>query len=44
MDTYEHQLGFTLDFGLIAVNYDTMERTPRDSFKWYKQFIEGMTK
>ena len=43
MDTYEHQLGFTLDFGLIAINYETMERTPRDSFRWYRDFIKGHT-
>ncbi len=40
-DTYEHGLGRTLDFGLIAVNYDTMERTARDSFKWYGEFIRA---
>ena len=44
MDTYEHQLGFTLDFGLIAINYETMERTPRDSFRWYRDFITEHTK
>jgi len=40
-DTYEHLSGFNYDFGLIAVDYDTLERTPRDSFKWYGEFIRA---
>ena len=40
-DTYEHGLGFTYDFGLIAIDYETMERTPRASFKWYRDFIKA---
>jgi len=40
-DTYEHGSGRELDFGLIAVNYDTMERTARDSFKWYGALIRA---
>lgn len=43
-DTYEHGLGFDYDFGLIGINYDTMERIPRDSFKWYSKFIEANTR
>ena len=42
-DTYEHGLGCNYDFGLIAINYDTMERTPRSSFKWYSEFIKANT-
>lgn len=42
-DTYEHGSGFDLDYGLIAVDYDTMERTARDSFKWYGRFIKANT-
>ena len=38
-DTYEHGLGFDYDFVLIAVNYETMERTPRESFRWYADLI-----
>ena len=41
MDTYEHGFGQDYDYGLIAVNYDTFERTPRDSFKWYRDFIKA---
>lgn len=42
-DTYEHGVGFSYDYGLIAINYETMERTPRDSFKWYADFIQANT-
>lgn len=38
-DTYEHGTGCNYDFGLIAVNYETMERTPRKSFGWYADLI-----
>ena len=38
-DTHEHGTGHHFDFGLIAVNYETMERTPRDSFRWYADLI-----
>ena len=41
--TYEQGLGFDLDFGLIGINYDTFERIPRDSFKWYGKFIKANT-
>ena len=41
-DTYEHGTGCNYDFGLIAVNYDTLERTPRDSFRWYGRFIRSL--
>lgn len=40
-DTYEHGFGQDYDYGLIAVNYETFERTPRDSFKWYRDFIKA---
>ena len=42
-DTFEAGSGFDLDFGLIAIDYDTMERTARDSFKWYGRFIKANT-
>jgi beta-glucosidase len=35
MDTYEFNLGYTTKFGLIRVDYETQERTIKDSGHWY---------
>jgi beta-glucosidase len=40
MDTYE---AFNVDFGLVAVNYETLDRTPRESYYYYKKIIENNT-
>lgn len=40
LDNYEWALGFGKRFGLIAVNYETQERTVRPSAYVYKQIIE----
>lgn len=39
MDNFEWAEGLTARFGLIYVDYETLERTPKDSAKWYSQFI-----
>ena len=33
MDNFEWQKGFSMQFGLIAVDRETMERTPKESLK-----------
>jgi beta-glucosidase len=40
MDNYEWALGFEKQFGLIKVNYDTLERKVRPSALVYKELIE----
>jgi beta-glucosidase len=40
LDNYEWALGFEKRFGLIAVDYDTLERTVRPSAYVYKKIIE----
>lgn len=40
LDNYEWALGFEKRFGLIAINYDTLERTIRPSAWRYKEIIE----
>ncbi len=40
LDNYEWALGFEKRFGLIAINYDTLERTVRPSALHYKKIIE----
>ena len=40
MDNYEWALGYTKRFGLVYVDYETLERTPKKSAYWYKKVIE----
>jgi len=40
LDNFEWADGFEPRFGLVAVDYDTMERTPRPSAQVYKAIIE----
>ena len=39
MDTYEFNLGYTTKFWLVHVDYDTQERTIKDSGYWYRDLI-----
>ena len=41
LDNYEWALGFEKRFGLIAINYDTLERKVRPSAYVYKKIIEN---
>lgn len=41
IDNYEWDLGVDKKFGLIAINYDTLERTVRPSAWHYKAIIEA---
>jgi len=44
LDNYEWALGTTKRFGLVAINYDTLERTIRPSALVYKDLIEQHSK
>src|SRR3954451_5395243 len=37
MDNFEWSFGFSKRFGLIHVDYETLERTPKDSARWYAE-------
>ena len=39
LDNFEWAFGYTKRFGITYVDYETQERTPKDSFTWYKQLI-----
>lgn len=40
MDNFEWASGYQERFGMIYVDYQTLERTPKDSYYWYKNTIE----
>jgi beta-glucosidase len=37
LDNFEWSFGFSKRFGLIHVDYETLERTPKTSARWYAQ-------
>ena len=39
MDNFEWAEGFTQRFGLVHIDYDTLKRTPKASYSWYKDLI-----
>src|SRR6185437_12935254 len=39
LDNYEWSLGYSRRFGVIRVDYDTQQRTPKDSARWYQRLI-----
>ncbi|KAJ4956678.1 hypothetical protein NE237_013461 [Protea cynaroides] len=41
LDNFEWLYGYSLRFGLYYVDYNTLERTPKLSAFWYKQFLNG---
>ncbi|MBQ0083645.1 MAG: beta-glucosidase [Clostridiales bacterium] len=44
MDNFEWKLGYTPRFGLVYTNYDTLERIPKDSYYWYRDYIKNYNK
>ncbi|CAI0468218.1 unnamed protein product [Linum tenue] len=40
LDNFEWTNGYTQRFGICHVDYNTMERTPKLSAKWFKGFID----
>lgn len=39
LDNFEWAFGYTKRFGITYVDYETQERVPKDSFKWYRKLI-----
>jgi beta-glucosidase len=39
IDNFEWAEGFTQRFGLVRVDFDTLERTPKDSYEWFRAAI-----
>ncbi|WP_078551226.1 GH1 family beta-glucosidase [Bacillus alkalicellulosilyticus] len=41
LDNFEWAEGYKMRFGIVHVNYRTLERTPKESYYWYKKFLEN---
>ena len=39
MDNFEWAEEFSQRFGLVRVDFDTLERTPKDSYFWFRDLI-----
>jgi beta-glucosidase len=39
LDNFEWARGFAKRFGIVYVDYETLERVPKSSFRWYRDFI-----
>ncbi len=39
MDNFEWAEGYALRFGLVYLDYATLERIPKDSYHWYRELI-----
>ena len=39
MDNFEWAYGYTKRFGIVHVNYETLERTIKQSGHWYAELI-----
>jgi beta-glucosidase len=39
LDNFEWAFGFSRRFGIVYVDFETLERVPKDSFAWYRDFI-----
>ena len=42
MDNFEWALGLSKRFGIVHVDYDTQERTPKDSARYYAEVIDEL--
>ncbi len=43
LDNFEWRYGYARRFGIVRVDYDTLERTPKDSALWYRDVIATRT-
>ncbi|MEM8873714.1 MAG: GH1 family beta-glucosidase [Planctomycetota bacterium] len=41
LDNYEWAEGYRMRFGIVYVDFETQQRIPKDSYKWYAKIIES---
>jgi beta-glucosidase len=41
MDNFEWASGYAKRFGIVHVDYATLQRTPKDSYLWYRDFLQA---
>ncbi|MBV8417966.1 MAG: family 1 glycosylhydrolase, partial [Verrucomicrobia bacterium] len=41
LDNFEWAAGYRPTFGIVRVDFKTLERIPKDSFYWYRDFIKN---
>ena len=39
LDNFEWLCGYSKRFGLVYVDYETLERTPKDSYYWFQDYL-----
>jgi beta-glucosidase len=39
LDNFEWAQGYSIRFGIVYVDFDTLERVPKASYAWYRDFI-----
>ena len=44
LDNFEWAQGYSKRFGIVYVDYPTLERVPKSSFHWYRDFIAGVAR
>lgn len=44
LDNWEWAAGFSQRFGLVHVDFDTLERTPKDSYRWLRSVLAARSR
>jgi beta-glucosidase len=44
LDNFEWAVGYSQRFGIVHVDFETLARTPKASYRWYRDAIAGMAR